>query len=89
MTIDIDTLICISIAEKPGNFGLIFHNKGYELLGLNYTYLPLKVIASQLESTMQLVKDNFYACSVSMPHKVKVIDYLLSLSRNKTKDLNT
>lgn len=86
-----DAKICISIAEKPGKFGLIFHNQGYNLLGLNYFYLPLKVIHSQLESTIQLVRDNFHACSVSMPHKINVIDYLDSLDQSaiKTGAVNT
>ena len=33
--IEKDTQLCISIAEFPGEFGARFHNKGYELLGLN------------------------------------------------------
>lgn len=67
---------CISIASKPSRFGVDFHNKGYELLGLNYDYIPLKVRPEQLEFIVQLVRDNFRGCSVSMPHKIEVMKYL-------------
>ena len=57
----------ISIAEKPGTFGVEFHNKGYALLGLNYVYFPLKVRYGELEPVIGLVRHNFHGCSVSMP----------------------
>ena len=31
-----DTLLCISLAGRPGNFGTRFHNYLYDKLGLNY-----------------------------------------------------
>ena len=36
--IDRDTLLCMSLAGRPGNFGTRFHNYLYEKLGLNYIY---------------------------------------------------
>ena len=33
-----DTLLCISLAGRPGNFGTRFHNYLYEKLGLNFIY---------------------------------------------------
>jgi shikimate 5-dehydrogenase len=33
-----DTLLCMSLAGRPGNFGTRFHNYLYEKLGLNYIY---------------------------------------------------
>lgn len=33
-----DTLLCISLAGRPGNFGTRFHNYLYDKLGLNYLY---------------------------------------------------
>ncbi len=79
---DEKTTLCVSIAEKPGTFGAKFHNEGYKLLGLNFAYLPLKVNSSQLESVITLVRGNFHGCSVSMPHKLKVVDYLDSLDES-------
>jgi shikimate dehydrogenase len=91
MQVNKSTRICISIAEKPGIFGLEFHNKGYELLGLNFVYFPLKVLAKDLESSMQLVRDNIHGCSVTMPHKIEVIKYLDELddSALRTGAVNT
>ncbi len=43
MVINKETAKCISISEKPGNFGIEFHNKGYKLIGINQVYIPLKV----------------------------------------------
>lgn len=85
MVIDEHTGICISIAEKKGNFGLKFHNKGYSLLNLNYAYIPLKVLPDDLSTTLQLVRDNFHGCSVSMPHKIKVMEYLDELDESSEK----
>ena len=34
--------LCISISKKPGMFGTIVHNAGYEALGLNFFYKAFK-----------------------------------------------
>ena len=76
--IDTNTTICISIAEKPGNFGAKFHNPAYKYLNLNWIYLPRKVQNSaDLEKTMHGIRAlNIKGCSVSMPHKENVIPFL-------------
>lgn len=86
-----DTKVCISIAARPGKFGVEFHNKGYNFLGLNYVYLPLKVEEHQLDGITSLIRGNFHGCSVSMPHKVKVIKYLDELDgpANNIQAVNT
>jgi shikimate dehydrogenase len=91
MKINKNTKICVSIAQKKGTFGLRFHNSGYELMGLDFIYVPLKVMPNELAATIQLVRDNFHACSVSMPHKIEVIKYLdeLDESAKKTGAVNT
>ncbi|MBR9701885.1 shikimate dehydrogenase [Candidatus Pacearchaeota archaeon] len=91
MDFDKNTVKCVSIAKRPGSFGLNFHNAGYKLFGLNQFYLPLKVNEGDLRSTVQLVRDNFHACSVSMPHKIEVIKYLdeMDSSAESTGAVNT
>lgn len=91
MEINKNTKKCISIAERPGTFGVNFHNRGYEFLGINQIYIPLKVNSSQLETIIELVRENFYGCSVSMPHKETVIKYLdkLDSSAEKIGAVNT
>jgi shikimate dehydrogenase len=76
-----DTKIIISIAERPGNLGVEFHNQGYVHLGLNFVYLPLKVLPTDLEGTISLIRNNFRGCSVSMPHKEKIARYLDELDK--------
>ncbi|MFC1690837.1 shikimate dehydrogenase family protein [Nanoarchaeota archaeon] len=80
MITDKETKICLSIAEKPGNFGAKFHNKGYKILGLNQVYIPRKIESSQLKTVLEAVRVlNIRGCSVSMPHKIEVIKYLDSV----------
>lgn len=76
MKINIETKKCISIAERPGTYGLKFHNEAYEFLDLDYVYLPLKVLPNQLSVAVEMVRQNFKGCGVSMPHKETVIPYL-------------
>ena len=33
-----DTRLCMSLSARPGNFGSRFHNRLYELTGLDYVY---------------------------------------------------
>lgn len=82
--IDNNTVICISIAEKPGNFGAVFHNSAYNSLGLNWVYLPREVkstadLAGVINSVRLL---NIRGCSVSMPHKEAVIEFVDSLDKS-------
>ena len=67
--------ICISISEKPGNFGRIVHNAGYKALGLNWVYIPFKV--TNLQDTIKGIRAlGIRGCSVSMPFKEKVLRFL-------------
>ena len=87
------TEVCISIATKPGNFGSAFHNSAYDLLGLNWVYIPRKVeSATDLERAINGVCAlNIKGCSVSMPYKETVIKYLdeLDISAEKIGAVNT
>ncbi|MBX4196763.1 shikimate dehydrogenase [Candidatus Pacearchaeota archaeon] len=75
MNVTKETAICVSLAAQPGESGRRFHNEGYEALGLNFVYIPLKVTGN-LEAMLDVVKDNFKGCSISMPHKRAAFDYL-------------
>ena len=73
-----NSVLCISIAQKPGTFGTIIHNAGFNALGLNFTYKAFKI--NDLEGAIRGVRAfGIKGCSVSMPFKVKVIEYLDSL----------
>jgi shikimate dehydrogenase len=63
-----DTILCMSLAGRPGNFGVRFHNHLYEQLGLNYYYkaLTTKDLAAAVGGIRAL---GIRGCGVSMPFK--------------------
>ena len=91
--VDKETIVCISVAAKPGNFGANFHNAAYKHLNLDWVYIPRKVVSStDLEKAIIGVRAlNIKGCSVSMPHKETVIQYLdnLDISAAKICAVNT
>lgn len=70
-----DTQLCISIAERPSNFGTMLHNMAYEALNLNFLYKAFAV--SDLSNAIAGVRAlGIRGCSVSMPFKTAVIPFL-------------
>ena len=67
--------ICISVARKPGRFGITVHNAGYRALGLNFMYKTFAIddIRGAITGVRSL---GIRGCSVSMPFKEKVIPFL-------------
>lgn len=77
MKIDRDTICCISIAERPGNFGTTVFNAVFQALGLDYIYKPFRVHAEDLEDAIKGIRAlGIRGCGVSMPHKMKAMQYL-------------
>lgn len=75
MKINKDTTLCISIASKPSNFGTTIHNRAYEYLNLNFIYKAFAV--TDTEAAIKGIRAlGIRGCSVSMPHKEKVMEYL-------------
>ncbi len=57
------------------------HNKAFELLGLNYIYLPLEVEPERLGKVVEaLIALNFTGFNVTVPHKERIMDYCSRLS---------
>jgi len=72
-----DTKLCISIAEKPSNFGSTIFNNAFQFLALDYVYKPFCVLVKDLPQAIQGIKAlGIRGCGVSMPHKIKVLKYL-------------
>lgn len=72
-----DTIVCISIATRPGNTGAKIFNSTFRELGLNYIYKPFGVTADELEGAVQGIRSlKIRGCGVSMPHKIKVMQYM-------------
>ena len=85
-----DTQICISISSDPSNFGTTFHNLGYKTQGLNFLYKAVQV--SDLPGAMAGVRAlNIAGCSVSMPFKQTVLQYIdaLDSSASHVQAVNT
>ncbi|MCH6196329.1 shikimate 5-dehydrogenase [Corynebacterium mastitidis] len=76
--VDRDTTLCISLAERPSNHGVRFHNWLYSQLGLNYLY---KSIAPEdiTAAVVGIRGLGIRGAGVSMPYKEEVIDLLDSL----------
>lgn len=75
--IDKETVVCISLAEKPGNLGATIFNTTFQELSMNYIYKPFLVRSGDLENAILGIRAlNIRGCGVSMPHKVSVMRYL-------------
>lgn len=73
--VDRDTVMCISLAERPGNHGNRFHNYLYAELGLNYIYKSFS--SSDIGATVAGIASlGIRGASVSMPYKERCIPYL-------------
>ncbi|WP_300160472.1 shikimate 5-dehydrogenase [Solidesulfovibrio sp.] len=70
-----DTKLCMSLAARPGNFGSRFHNRLYELLGLDYVYKAFATadLAGAIGGVRAL---GVRGCAVSMPFKEAVVPLL-------------
>jgi shikimate dehydrogenase len=70
-----DTMLCFSLAEKPGTFGSRFHNSLGAMLGLDLVYMARTT--KELSGAIQGIRAfAIRGCSVSMPFKEAVIPML-------------
>lgn len=67
-----DTVLCISLAARPGNTGTRFHNYLYDELGLDYVYKAFTTtdIVAAIGGVRAL---GIRGCAISMPWKSDVI----------------
>ena len=81
MVINKNTKVCISIAEKAGNFGCSVHNASFKEPGLDFIYKSFSVEKDGLEAAINGVRAlGIRGCSVTMPHKVDVLNYVDEVS---------
>lgn len=79
-----DTKIFISMAVNPGNTGANLHNSLFKIFKLNNIYLPLKV--KEIQQAKKILNNfNFEGCSLSMPYKEKLINFMDVLDKNAKK----
>lgn len=70
-----DTKLCMSLAARPGKFGTRFHNRLYEMLGLDFVYKAFSTtdLAAAIGGVRAL---HIRGCAISMPFKEAVIPML-------------
>jgi shikimate dehydrogenase len=74
-TIGRDTTLCMSLAARPGTFGSRFHNRLYELLGLDYVYKAFTT--TDLPGVIGGIRAlGIRGSAISMPFKEAVIPLL-------------
>jgi shikimate dehydrogenase len=68
-------VLCGSIAGRPGSFGVAMHTAAYRAFGLDYTYVAFGTedTAGAIAAMRAL---GLRGLGVSMPHKVRIIEYL-------------
>ncbi|EXX91653.1 shikimate dehydrogenase [Paenibacillus darwinianus] len=70
-----DTLLCMSLAGRPGNFGTRFHNYLYNELNLNIVYKAFTT--NDLQAAIGGVRAlGIRGCAVSMPFKEACIPFM-------------
>jgi len=63
-----DTVLCISLAGRPGTFGVRFHNHLYRQLGLDFYYKAMRT--DDLPAAVAGIRAlGIRGCGVSMPYK--------------------
>ncbi|WP_299308113.1 shikimate 5-dehydrogenase [uncultured Croceicoccus sp.] len=66
------TRLCMSLSGRPGRSGTIFHNRLYELLGLDYIYKSFGT--TDLAAAVAGIRGlGIRGCAISMPFKEDVI----------------
>ena len=74
-----NTRLCMSLAARPGSFGSRFHNRLYELLGLDFIYKAFTT--TDLPAAIGGVRAlGIRGCAISMPFKEAVIPLLDGLA---------
>ena len=75
-----DTQLCMSLSARPGNFGTRFHNRLYELTGLDFVYKSFST--TDLDAAIGGIRAlRIRGCAISMPFKEAVIPLLDGLAQ--------
>jgi 3-dehydroquinate dehydratase / shikimate dehydrogenase len=77
-TIDEKTEVLGVIGEFAENsMSKYMHNPAFKDNKLNFVYMPFKVASHELGGLIKNIKDyGFAGCSVTVPHKIKIMNYL-------------
>ncbi|MCP3951757.1 MAG: shikimate dehydrogenase [Desulfobacterales bacterium] len=76
--VDVNTRIVGLLGNPLGHsFSPAMHNRAFKTLGLNFFYLPIEVTSENLKDvTLCISKMNFAGYNVTIPHKIRILEYL-------------
>lgn len=78
-----DTIVCMSLAARPSNFGTRFHNFLYNELNLNYLYKAFTT--TDIEAAVKGVRAlGIRGCAISMPFKEACIPFVDEMDPSAT-----
>lgn len=78
-----DTIVCMSLAARPSNFGTRFHNFLYNELDLNYLYKAFTT--TDIEAAVKGVRAfGIRGCAISMPFKEACIPFVDEMDPSAT-----
>ena len=90
MRISKDTVVCISLAKKAGNFGTTVYNHVFQKLNLDFLYKSFSTndIVSAINGARSI---GIRGISITMPYKTRVLDLVDSVSEEAamTRSVNT
>ena len=70
-----DEIICASLSQKPGKFGMTIHNAGFQHLGLKYRYVGCA--EDNIERGLQIAREHgVRGVAISMPFKVTALNLM-------------
>lgn len=85
-----DTVLCMSLAGRPGNYGTYFHNYLFQALNLNYIYKAFTTndLATAIAAMRALT---IRGSAISMPYKEACIQFIDAVdeSANVLESVNT
>jgi len=76
--VDVNTKL-VGLLGNPLGHSLspAMHNRAFEVLGLNFFYMPIEVTPENLEAvTRGISKMNFAGYNVTIPHKIRILEHL-------------
>jgi shikimate dehydrogenase len=76
--VDVNTKL-VGLLGNPLGHSLspAMHNRAFEVLGLNFFYMPIEVTPENLEAvTRGISKMNFAGYNVTIPHKIRIMEHL-------------
>lgn len=85
-----DTVVCMSLAARPSNFGTRFHNYLYDAIGLDFLYKAFTT--NDLRAAIGGIRAlGIRGCAISMPFKEECIEMIdeMDSSASAIKSVNT